>query len=57
MSINQAQGMQNSSMIPGLLYAMQGDCDCPGCVALRDMSQSLISSAKPKKSHVKKVKK
>ena len=54
MSENQFAGMQNSSMMAGLLYAMKNECDCPGCVALRDMSNKLIKAAKPKKPHIKK---
>ena len=54
MSANQFTGMQNTSMMSGLLYAMKNECDCPGCVALRDMSDKLITEAKPKKPQVKK---
>ena len=40
---------ENSSMMAGLLYAMKGTCNCPACIALKDMSDKLITKAQAKK--------
>ena len=50
MSTEIFSGENNSSMMAGLLYAMKNECKCPGCVALRDMSDKLISAAAAKKT-------
>lgn len=49
MSADMFANREDSKMMAGLLFAMKNTCDCPGCLALRDMSDKMIASQGKKK--------